>query len=146
MISRSKVTVCGVAFVGLVLALVTGCATTKQPALVDAKLVPAKVSPGEETVVQVKLVDPQGIVSVVVATVREYPEISFDLNDSGEYGDAVPGDSIWSYAMEVPGEAPPGEYNWDFEAYDADGNLVKIAGDGGEMAPLTAEASVEILF
>jgi len=146
MISRRRVTACGVAFVGLVVALITGCATTRQPAFVDAKLVPAKVSPGEETVIQVKLEDPQGIVSVVVATVREYPEISFDLNDSGENGDAVAGDGIWSYAMEIPGEAPPGEYNWDFEAYDVDGNLVKIAGEGGEMVPLTAEASIEILF
>jgi hypothetical protein len=135
-----------VAIAGLILVLVTGCATMKQPALVDAKLVPAKVSPGEETVIQVALVDPQGIVSVVVATVREYPEISFDLNDSGEDGDAVPGDGIWSYAMEIPGEAPPGVYNWDYEAYDADGNLVKVSGEGGEMVPLTAEASVEILF
>ena len=145
MISR-KVTVCGVAFVSLIVGLLSGCATTKQPALVDAKLVPAKVSPGEETVIQVKLVDPQGVVSVIAAVVREYPEISLDLNDKGENGDAVAGDGIWSFAMEVPGEAPPGEYNWDFEAYDANGNLVKVTGDSGEAVPLTTEASIEILF
>ena len=144
MISR-RVTVCGVAFVGLIVALVSGCATTEQPALVDAKLVPAKVSPGEKTLVQVKLVDPQGIVSIVVATVREFPQMSFDLNDNGEHGDAVAGDGIWSYAMEVPSVAPAGKYTWDFEAYDAAVNPVKVTGEGGETAPLTAEATGEVL-
>jgi len=146
MSSRRWTMLGSVAIAGLVLALVGGCATTKQPALIDAKLVPAKVSPGEDTTICVTVIDPQGIVDVVTATVREYPEISFDLNDNGEEGDKVAGDGVWSYAMEVPGEAPPGEYNWDFEAYDADGNLIKVTGEGGEIVPLTAEAGVEVLF
>jgi len=145
MISTGRGTVCGVALVGLIIALVSGCATTEQPALVDAKLVPPKVSPGEKTLVQVKLVDPQGIVSIVVATVREFPQISFDLNDQGEYGDAVAGDGIWSYTMDVPSVAPSGEYTWDFEAYDAAVNPVKVTGESGETVPLTAEATGEVL-
>jgi hypothetical protein len=145
MISTRRGSVRGVAFVGLIIALVTGCATTEQPALVDAKLVPAKVSPGEKTLVQVKLVDPQGIVSIVVATVREFPQISFDLKDNGENGDAVAGDGIWSYAMQVPSIAPPGEYTWDLEAYDAAVNPVTVTRESGETVPLTAEATGEVL-
>jgi len=145
MISR-RATVCGVALVGLIVALVSGCATTgQQPELVDAKVVPAKASPGDKTLVQVELVDPQGVVSVVVATVREFPQMSLDLKDNGENGDAVAGDGIWSCAMEVPAIAPAGEYTWDFEAYDAAINPVQVTGEGGETVPLTAEAASEVL-
>ena len=135
-----------VALVGLALALFSGCATTKQPALTEAKVVPARLAPGEGAIICVTVVDPQGIIAVVNATVREYPEISYDLNDSGEEGDEVAGDGLWTFAVEVPGGAPPGEYNWDFEAYDADGNLVKVTTETGETITLTAEASVEIVF
>ena len=146
MISR-RVAVCGVAFVGLIVALVSGCATTgqRQPAFVDAKVVPAKASPGDKTLVQVKLVDPQGVVSIVVATVREFSQVSLELKDNGENGDAVAGDGIWSCAMEVPAIAPAGEYNWDFEAYDAAVNPVEVTGEGGETVPLTAEAASEVM-
>ena len=144
--SSRRVTLCGVAFVGLVVALVSGCATTaQQPALSDAKVVPAEASPGDKTLVQVKLVDPQGLVSVVVAPVREFPQISFDLKDNRENGDAVAGDGIWSHAMEIPPVAPAGEYTWDFEAYDADINALEVTGEDGETVPLTAEATAEVL-
>ena len=128
------------------LVVLSGCATTRQPALTDAKVVPARLAPGEGGVITVTVVDPQGIVAVVTSTVREYEEIAYDLNDSGADGDEVAGDGVWTFAVEVPGGAPPGEYNWDFEAYDADGNLIKVTTETGETITLTAEASVEIVF
>jgi hypothetical protein len=144
MASRTWTVWGAVAVVGLV--LFTGCATTKQPALIDAKIVPARLAPGEGAIISVRVIDPQAIITEVNGTVRGYEEISLDLNDKGENGDVVPGDGVWTVAVEVPGGAPPGKYSWCFEAYDADGNLVKVTTDTGEAITLTAEASVEIVF
>ena len=135
-------TVLGVA----ALVLLSGCATTKQPVLTDAKVVPARLAPGEGALICVTVIDPEGVIDVVTATVREIEEISYDLNDRGAEGDETPDDGIWTFAVEVPGGAPPGEYNWDFEAYDANGDLVRITTETGETITLTAEASVEITF
>jgi hypothetical protein len=144
MASRTCTVLGGAALVALV--VFSGCATTKQPALTGAKILPARLAPGEGGVISVTVVDPQGIVAVVTATVREYPEISYDLNDAKADGDEVPGDGVWTFAIEVPGGAPPGQYNWYFEAYDTGGNLIKVTTETGETVTLTAEASVEIVF
>jgi len=130
----------------LALVVFAGCATTKQPALIDAKIVPARLAPGEGAIICVRVIDPEAIIAEVNGTVRGYEEISLDLNDKGENGDVAPGDGVWTVAVEVPGGAPPGKYNWYFEAYDADGDLVKVTTDAGETVTLTAEASAEIGF
>lgn len=134
------------ALVGLSLVLFSGCATTKQPALTEAKIVPARLAPGEGAVICVRVIDPEGVIDVVTATVREYAEIALDLEDNGAEGDQVAGDGVWTVAVEVPGGAPPGQYTWGFEAYDTGGNLIKVTTETGETITLTAEASVEITF
>ena len=143
--SRGWTVASSAVLVGLLLGGLCGCATTAKPALTEARIVPPKVSAGEEIVICVRVIDPQGVVAAVITTVREFPDISFDLNDEGQEGDKVASDGVWSYTFELPWEAPPGEYNWDFEAYDADGNLMKVTGKGGEEEALTAEAVLEIL-
>jgi hypothetical protein len=114
--------------------------------MMDAGSEPAKFSPGDETIVSVRIIDTQGVVAEVTATVREYPSISLDLNDSGEEGDKVTGDGVWSIAFEVPSEASAAEYNWDFEAFDANGDPVKVTTEEGSEEPLTAEALVEVVY
>ncbi len=127
----------------MVLVVITGCAG-QQLAMMDARSDPAKLSPGDESIICVRVIDTQGVVAAVTATVREYPAISLDLNDSGEEGDKVAGDGVWSIAFDIPYEAPPGEYNWDFEAFDADGDPVKITTKEGGEEPLIAEAAIEV--
>jgi hypothetical protein len=114
--------------------------------MMDAGSEPAKFSPGDETIVSVRIIDTQGVVAEVTATVREYRSISLDLNDSGEEGDKVAGDGIWSLAFEIPSEASAAEYNWDFEAFDAKGDPVKVTTEEGSEESLTAEASVEVVY
>jgi len=111
----------------------------------DAMSDSAKLSPGDESIICVRVIDTQGVVAAVTATVREYRAISLDLNDSGEQGDEVAGDGVWSFAFDVPYEASAGEYNWDFEAFDADGDPVKVTTEEGGEEPLIAEASVEVV-
>jgi len=128
----------------MVMVVSTGCAQ-QQLAMMDAMSDPAELSPGDDSIISVRVIDPQGVVAEVTATVREHPNISLDLNDSGEEGDEVAGDGVWSFAFDIPYEASPGEYNWDFEAFDADGDPVKVTtADGGE-EPLTAEVAIEVV-
>ncbi|MHC4500067.1 MAG: hypothetical protein ACYS21_13240 [Planctomycetota bacterium] len=129
----------------MVLVVCTGCAQQRL-AMMDARSDPAKLSPGDESIICVRVIDTQGVVAAVTATVREYNPISLDLNDSGEEGDEVAGDGVWSIAFEVPGEADTGQYNWDFEAFDDNSDPVKVTTEKGAEEPLTAEAPVEVLY
>jgi hypothetical protein len=129
----------------MVLVVITGCAQQRL-AMTDARLDPAELSGGDETVISVRIIDTQGVVAEVTATVREYVAINLDLNDSGEEGDKVAGDGVWSIAFEVPYEADAGQYNWDFEAFDANGDPVKVTTEAGGTEMLTAEAPVEVVY
>ncbi len=129
----------------MVLVVITGCAGQRL-AMVDAMSDPAEFSSGDETIVSVRVIDTQCVVAAVTATVREYTSIILDLNDSGEEGDKIAGDGVWSFAFRIPGEAGAGEYNWDFEAFDDNGDPVKVATADGGAEPLIAEASVEVVY
>lgn len=138
--------------VALVVA-VLGCAKEEEPvpaavapvaSLSDARAVPANISMGQTTLLSVKVTDPQGVVKSVNAVVREYPSFSLDFNDAGQEGDEVAGDGIWSYTVEIPGMAPPGVYNFDFKACDADGNPITVTSESGEEEPLTAKVAIQV--
>ena len=62
----------------------TGSCVRQRLAMVDARSEPAELSPGDESIICVRVIDTQGVVAAVTATVREYSAISLDLNDSGE--------------------------------------------------------------
>jgi hypothetical protein len=135
----------GVAVVVLVLGAFSGCARTRL-AMMDARSDPAKLAPGDEGLICVRVMDTEGVVAAITATVREYPTMVLDLNDNGEDGDAIAGDGIWSFAVEVPDAALAGVYNWDFAAFDASGNPVKVTTEEGGEEPLDAETAVEIVY
>jgi len=133
----------GLIFMALV--VFSGCAGQRLE-MIDAKLNPADLAPGDKTIISVRVIDTQSVVAAVTATVREYSSVSVDLNDKGERGDKVSGDGVWSIAFDVPYEAPYGEYYWDFEAFDENGDPVKITTEQGEEKPLAAEALVEVVY
>ena len=139
--SGTWATLCLLALVGLSLGAVSGCATQRL-AMTDAKVEPAELSWGDEAVISVRLIDPTGKVKVVTAGVRELPEVLIGLNDSGEWGDKVAGDGLWSHLIGIPWDAPVGSFHWDFQAYDARGNVIKVT----EERALTAEAPVEVVY
>ena len=63
----------------LILVLISGCAGQRLEML-DAKVDPAELAPGDESVISVKVIDTKGVVTAVTATVREYPDVTLDLN------------------------------------------------------------------
>ena len=129
----------------MVLVVSAGCAQ-QQLAMMDARSDPAEFSPGDETIVSVRVIDTQGVVAAVTATIREASNIILDLNDSGEDGDKVAGDGVWSFTFDVPGGAGAGQYNWDFEAFDDNDDPVMVTTEAGGAEPLTAEASVLVAY
>ena len=142
---ETRTTIGCVVLFGVLVGALSGCATQRL-ALMDAKIVPAKLTPGEDALLCVKVIDPKGVVAAVVATVREYPTITLELNDIADEGDKDAGDGVWSAGKEVPGEAEPGLYNWDFAAYDTGGDPIKVATETGAEKRLAAETSVEIVY
>jgi len=129
----------------LIIVVIIGCSQTRL-AMMDAGIDPAKLSPGDELIVRVKIVDTKGVVTLVKATVLEYRELSLELNDSGMNGDELANDGVWSLATAVPYEADPGEYHLEFEAFDVSGTAVKVITKEGSEVPLSAEVSVEVLY
>jgi hypothetical protein len=129
----------------MVLVVISGCAQQRL-AMMDAKVNPAEPSPGDKTIISVRFIDTQGVIAAVTATVREERTIILDLNDSGQDGDKVASDGVWSIAFDVPYEADAGQYHWDFEAFDDNDDPVKVTTEAGGEELLTAEASVEVLY
>ncbi len=127
----------------LVLAVSSGCG--QRLAMIDAMSEPAQIAPGDEAIVSVKVIDASGVVAAVTATVRQETSIIVDLNGSGVGGDKVAGDGVWSFAFAVPSGAGAGDYNWDFESFDANDDPVEVITSAGA-EPLTAEASVVVAY
>jgi len=90
---------------------------SRQPKLVDAALTPADLKPGDAAVLTVKVVDKHELVRKVEGVIREDPVIKFKLHDDGVAPDEKAHDNIWSLAVDVPFQAPPGEFILDLTAY-----------------------------
>jgi hypothetical protein len=76
---------------------------------------PAVVGPGETILLSVEFEGLQNRILLVRASIREANNMSFMLNDDGSNGDRAAGDNIWSYAVEIPADAIPGEFHFDLK-------------------------------
>ncbi|KPJ66800.1 MAG: hypothetical protein AMJ43_06900 [Coxiella sp. DG_40] len=90
----------------MVLVVITGRAQQRL-AMMDARSELAKFSPGNETLVSVRVINTQSVVAAVTATLREERTVSLALNDSGEEGDEFAGDGVWFIAFDVPYKQTP---------------------------------------
>jgi hypothetical protein len=106
--------------------VLTGCAAKLGVKSISSEK--QSVYVGEAVKLTVVLKGSPKLVSRVIATVREAPEFSFPLNDEGKSGDVKAGDNIWSYALEVPYEADPGNYHLDISVRDKDGKELVVEG------------------
>lgn len=118
-------------------ALLQGCATSGgQPEMVEARISPDSLRPGDEALITVNLKDKHQVVSGIEGVVQEDQRITFDLNDKGEQSDQKAGDGIWSFGVKVPFQAPEGQFLLELTAYREDGNPVSIKEKGGGVAAL----------
>ncbi|MBW7863444.1 MAG: hypothetical protein GX580_02605 [Candidatus Hydrogenedens sp.] len=133
------------ALAGCLVAL-AGCNTlTGQPQLRRAEIVPAELKPGGSAVITVDIRDRQGVVARVEGVVVEDPRITFRLMDDGNEPDAKAGDGVWSMAVDVPFQAPPGAYILEMTAYSSDGMPLTVRDKQGTVSPLQAVMPLRIL-
>lgn len=114
-----------------------------QPTLKSIAVSPQEVEPGEKGKLLVTFRGPSSKIESVQATVRENPEMSFQLNDEGKSGDQEAGDKIWSYEVTVPYDATPGLYHLDFTALDVDGEVIRPR-ESEEVPAISRSGTVEV--
>jgi len=130
----------------LVLAgMLTGCNTMgRQPQFREASINPSQLTPGDSAVISVNVKDRHEIVRKVEGVIREEPSLKLKLRDDGEAPDAKAGDNLWTLQVDVPFQAPPGEFTLDLTAYRSDGTPVPVRGAEGKTAPLATSLPLVI--
>ena len=112
-------------------------------ALQDLKVDPAAAKAGQNILITVKVSDPDHVVDTVAATIDGMPG-SGELDDKGARGDATPGDSIWSAAVALHPQLPPGEHAITVSAFGANGAPVTTP-QGNEAAPSPLVAKTKLM-
>lgn len=124
-----------------------GCATiTSQPKLSSAQILPNNLKPGDTAVITVKVDDKFGVVKRVEGVVKEDRTIKFRFEDNGAMPDDDANDGIWTIQVDVPFNAPPGQFNFEVTAYDENGEVVVVDDKAGEAAPLATSFTLEIQY
>ena len=124
-----------------------GCMSVpKRPAISSASIVPSDLKPGDSAVMTVEVQDKFGLVQRVEGIVKEDPTVLFQLQDDGIAPDKQAGDGIWSLQVDVPFNAPPGEFEVTVNTYNASGELILITNEEGEVSPLMASFGLIIRF
>ena len=135
----------------LVLALCAGCnLLSGTPELLEPRIVPDALHPGDTAVISLRVVDRHRLVRKIEGQVQGQPRHVFRLLDDGVGPDEAPGDGIWSMQVDVPFQAPSGDFVLEFTAYKSDGLPVPVR-DGQHHVvslrtslPLTIEAPEKV--
>ncbi|MCH7959443.1 MAG: hypothetical protein IID08_04905 [Candidatus Hydrogenedentes bacterium] len=112
--------------------------------LTQATVIPAQARPGESVLVSVHVADPRGQIDTVAATLHGVNGFMFDLYDNGTHGDAIQGDGVWSYVLQIPTLAGASSYRVVVTAYDRSGDIIEFDNSEGESTPLTTETLLGI--
>lgn len=128
----------GLTLLGLgIAAIAAGCNTIgPQPKITEAALVPAQLRPNDTGIITIKTKDKDAIIRRIEGQLREDPRLRFPMKDDGQAPDEKAGDGIWSLQVDVPFNAPPGEYLINFTAYRKEGDPVTVRDKSGGVGPL----------
>jgi hypothetical protein len=128
-------------------AMLTGCASLpKQPAIERATIEPSTLHPGDAAIITVEFQDQFDIIDRVVGVVKEDTTISFQLKDDGVDPDVEADDNIWTMKVEVPFNAPPGEFTFEAQAMDDNSQVIVVNDKNREAAPLQTSFTLEITY
>jgi len=129
----------------VVVGLLAGCNTLgRQPKLRDASMAPALVKPGDTGLITVKLNDKRDVVARIEGVVRGYERRKLELYDDGANEDKKAGDGVWTLQVDVPYEAPAGQFLVELTAYNDKGEPVLVKNEKGNVVPLTDTCEVVI--
>lgn len=125
--------------------LAAGCNTLAgQPRITAAGITPAAVRGGESAVISVTVKDKNLTVTKIEGTVKEDSRLRFALRDDGQDPDAKAGDGTWSLRVNVPEQAPPGQFTVELTAYNDQGLPVLVRDGDGAVGPLSQAFAVTI--
>lgn len=126
----------------------TGCATqSRQPGIVSARMAPYLLKPGDQQVlIVVEIKDRFDTVTRLEGVVKEDPTIVLPLNDDGVGSDEEAGDDIWVGEVDVPFDAPPGEFDLEITAYNSNGERVLVRNAEEEVMPLVTNVQFVIRY
>ena len=128
-------------------AAISGCATAgRQPSMKGARIAPADLKPGDTAVITVEVQDRFGIVSRVEGVVKEDRTITFRLLDDGVAPDEKAEDGVWTIQVDVPFNAPPGEFEFEVVGYSDSGEVIVVRDEVGETAPLSISFGLVINY
>ncbi len=131
--------VCGLA------GALAGCSTLpKQPEIKTAGITPPHLQPGDAAIIAVEIQDRFNIVHKVEGIVKEDTAIVFRLKDDGVAPDAKADDNIWTLQVDVPFNAPAGDFGLTLTAYDDKGQPILIDDANGDATPLAASFTLAI--
>ncbi len=135
-------------FLGTILAVaavLTGCNTLSGvPKIESAAVTPEPITPGTTAMITVKVKDRQSIIDRVEGVVTEDERITLRLQDDGVPPDEAAGDGVWSLMVELPAQAPTGDFEIVFTAYRGDGIAVPVRNEAGQVVPLQAKLALAI--
>lgn len=136
-----------VVFVFATILFCSGCNTlSRQPKLMEAQITPSVLRPGDSALMTVHVKDKYGVVRDVVGVVREDQRQKFRLRDDGVAPhDTTAGDGVWSFLVDVPFLAPPGQFTLEFTALDSRGKPVLVKTREGTV-PLRQTCTFSIEF
>ena len=121
----------------VVLAAPFGCNTLSgQPQINQASIDPPVLRPGDSAVIRLTVRDKHSTIERIEGVVLEDPRITFRLRNDGVAPDEKADDNTWSMQVDVPFQAPPGEFRLEFTAYGPDGLPVSIRDRQGRITPL----------
>ena len=127
--------------------LTAGCATSsRQPSMKAARISPQHLEPGDTAIITVDVLDRFDIVKRVEGVVKEDRTITFKLRDDGVTPDKRAGDDTWTIQVDVPFNAPPGGFEFEVIAYNADGEVIVVHDELGEAAPLSVSFKLVIEY
>lgn len=125
--------------------MLAGCSTLpKQPEIVSAGINPPQLQPGDAAIIAVEIQDRFNIVHKVEGVVKEDTAIIFRLKDDGVAPDAKADDNIWTLQVDVPFNAPAGDFGLTLTAYDDKGEPILIHDANGDAVPLSAAFGIAI--
>ncbi len=124
-----------------------GCnSLSKQPRITNASINPNILKPGESAVITLAVKDRHRIVTRLEGVIADAPDTTFALRDDGVSPDEKAGDNVWSMQVDVPFQAPPGEFKLEFTAYDKNGTPITVRTKEEGVVPLKETLMVRIEY
>lgn len=133
--------------VAALLGLVSACTTLpREPTVLAAHITPSELGPGDTATMSVELQDPLDQVRKVQGIIKQDPSLTFNFKDDGILPDAIAGDGIWTLQVDVPFNAPPGDFDLTISMLDEQGDPILVENELGEIQPLAASFSLVIRY